>query len=430
MRHMCWLYLLMISITVLPTLPAAACDTSSPIRFANGEWSDTVKTVLPASARELAGAFEVLDVEIGFSEPRYEEWAGGEVVDVLVHAEVDAEPLLTIWKQGAKDKAHKRGCGTRTRWAKDFSWKIVDGRDVQGKFRVTHQKWSCGSFMGSNWKNKDAEFNATIWNTFMPRIVDGGNEIKLDFDGDYKDNVPGVLKDLAKFFGNVVSVEPILSEVVKLDESIFAYLKQYRDTIREIERFRTLGRGFTEILPVGDDQSKIFLDLVFDDVRFTKKNGRLVLQLKMKSRAGKALLPSQSCLLKDGLEKAHLQMRQVGPHGRTRLVAWGENAWSIARDAYGDGRFFQLVAAANGLEDPNHLPEGSEIRLEPLAKFLDRGEVLVLTAGDSLWKLSDEAGGEGGSFTELLAENPLPDPELVYPVQVIRRVGRGGSGSR
>lgn len=399
-----------------------ACDLS-PVKFEGTEWSAVVESVLPRGLRDSGGEFPILSMELGFSDPRYEEWADGEVVDVLVSATLDASQMIETWKDEAKERAEKRGCGTRTQWAKDFTWKIVDGGDVEGKFRVQHEDWSCGSipFTGRRWKNRNSRVDATIWQTFKPRLRNDRNDLNIEFSGRYKDNVPSALVDLVKVFANVASVEPVLSEVAKVDEGIFVRLKEYRDAISEIERFRVLGNGAAGLVPVGTESASVLLDLVFSEAKFEEEGRALRLALALGSRRGKSILPSQACVLKEGLEKARLQGQVIGPDGRPHLVARGENAWTIARNSYGDGRYFQLLAAANNMDDPDMLREGDEIRLEPLSSFLDRDDVMVLHSGDSLWALSNEAGGDSGGFVELLRANgSVVDPDRVYPVQVLR----------
>lgn len=427
MRKVALVFVLSLSFGWFPLL---ACDLS-PLHFEEGEWSDAVASVLPVGERRIGEELRITRMEIGFSPARYEAWAGGEVVDVLLSATVDAQQLITSWRREATERAHARGCGTRTQWAKDFTWRVVHNRDVEGKFRVQHEEWSCGKIpiINKTWKNKNAQFDATVWQTFMPRVRNGGDELRIEFSGRYKDNVPDKLIDLIKFFANTASVEPILSEVAHLDESIFSRLKQYRDVIEEIERFRVLGSGVAGVIPVDGQGSKVSLDLVFSNARFEKNGNRLALAMELRSREGRAILPSQACLLKEGLEKARLQGQAIGPGGRNHVVARGENAWSIARESYGDGRYFQLVAAANNLDDPSTLREGQQLRLEPLANFLARNEVVVLSSGDSLWKISSAQAGGRGTFSEILSANDsLSNPDLVYPVQVIRS-GSGGASA-
>ena len=55
--------------------------------------------------------------------------------------------------------------------------------------------------------------------------------------------------------------------------------------------------------------------------------------------------------------------RETDPEFTTRLVKRGDSLSSIAAEVYRDPTLWRLIAEANGLDDPRHLPIGLRLEL-------------------------------------------------------------------
>ena len=406
-------------------LRASECELS-PLVFEGDSLTQMLRTV----GSPIEGDFEqmpIVKAVFRFGEPTYRDFAAAETVDLFLDLTLDARSVPATWKKTVYDRAHKRGCDTRTRWAEGFGWKVVSSGAVEAKFRVKKEDWSCGTnFFGGMWKNRNWRVDATVWQTLRAEVRDGGENLVLGMRGRYEDNVDSRILSFVKAFGNIASLEPISSFILNIDEKIFASLKHYRDAVEEIERFREYGSHQITLFSLeGGRGQTVKLDLVHDPATAFRQAGQnLYLESRLRSREERSFLPSQACRIREVLDKARIQTERVGPGGVSHVVRRGDNAWSIAEHYYADGRYFQLLVASNGLEDPSQLSEGQELQVSPLGKFLRDETVELIATGESVWSTSGPpSGGDVRTFAEALDANQLPDSDLVYPLQVLKVVG-------
>ncbi|MBI3397236.1 LysM peptidoglycan-binding domain-containing protein [Candidatus Woesebacteria bacterium] len=144
---------------------------------------------------------------------------------------------------------------------------------------------------------------------------------------------------------------------------------------------------------------------------------------------------------------------------KTHVVVKGENLWQIAQKEYGDGYKWSDIAKANSLINANQIEEGQSLKLPDLSQNLSQantgekqtveptvqpspvaespkpttiasenigekvtvqeitGTNYTVLKGDSLWKISVRAYGDGYKWTEVWNANKslISNPNLIYP---------------
>lgn len=131
-------------------------------------------------------------------------------------------------------------------------------------------------------------------------------------------------------------------------------------------------------------------------------------------------------LFKTGGEAAST-VNVTGKH----TVAKGESLWKIAQNYYGDGYKWVEIAKANNLKDAGKIEVGQELTLPdvkngPVVKAEVKsdttsvsgsitGATYKVVKGDSLWKISIRAYGDGFQWVKIARENKLSNPNLIHP---------------
>ena len=137
-----------------------------------------------------------------------------------------------------------------------------------------------------------------------------------------------------------------------------------------------------------------------------------------------------------------IQQRQAGvtptaeetTAAREYEVKEGDTLWSIAEKEYKDGYKWTEIARANNLSDPDDIEKGMKLTLpetsaptqtavavpaEPVGGKIT-GESYRIVEGDNLWDISVRAYGDGFKWPELVKENKIPNPDLIYPGDEIK----------
>jgi len=115
-------------------------------------------------------------------------------------------------------------------------------------------------------------------------------------------------------------------------------------------------------------------------------------------------------------------------------VTQGESLWSIAEDTYGSGYNWTDISKVNGLKSEN-IEVGQKLSLPtvPAKKPTIAKQVLVaqkpdssiaastykVVRGDSLWKISVRAYGDGYQWVKIARENKLVNPNLIHPGNIL-----------
>jgi len=129
----------------------------------------------------------------------------------------------------------------------------------------------------------------------------------------------------------------------------------------------------------------------------------------------------------------------------------GDTLWQLAKDTYGCGEAYQLLAVVNGIADPDQVSVGQVVTLlaSSQARAVCGAESLIeensqveassqselysqsqeqdqnfvtVQAGDSLWSLAEQHLGDGMRWSELYRENrtSIGDcPDLMYPGAIL-----------
>jgi hypothetical protein len=105
---------------------------------------------------------------------------------------------------------------------------------------------------------------------------------------------------------------------------------------------------------------------------------------------------------------------------RVVQVRQGENLWKIAEAAYGDGRFFSVIADENRLKG-SALKVGQSVRLPQLQEFF--GEGIGVSRKDTLWGIATKEMNGPGDVPALYKTNKerISTPDLIYPLQRLER---------
>jgi nucleoid-associated protein YgaU len=92
---------------------------------------------------------------------------------------------------------------------------------------------------------------------------------------------------------------------------------------------------------------------------------------------------------------------------RTHVVAEGENLWTIAEDAYGNGKYYTRIIAANPSLNPKNLKIGTVLSIPPLGEStaaanassatpapIDTNSQYIVVSGDNLDKIAQKLYGD------------------------------------
>lgn len=114
-------------------------------------------------------------------------------------------------------------------------------------------------------------------------------------------------------------------------------------------------------------------------------------------------------------------------------VKEGETLWSIAVAKYDDGYMWTEIAKANKLSNPDNLEKGTRLVIPPIltvptptgvigAQTQDKitGNTYTIRENDNLWDIAIRAYGDGYKWQEIANFNNVPDPNLIYPGNVLK----------
>lgn len=115
---------------------------------------------------------------------------------------------------------------------------------------------------------------------------------------------------------------------------------------------------------------------------------------------------------------------------RTHVVKEGEHLWKIAEEAYGSGYNAYDIALANNITNPGLIYLGQVLVLPSLTpKESTTGEVVaaattekvekkintyVVKEGDYLWKIAEEAYGDGYAWPKIAKANNITNPDFIF----------------
>lgn len=114
----------------------------------------------------------------------------------------------------------------------------------------------------------------------------------------------------------------------------------------------------------------------------------------------------------------------------THKVEAGEHLWEIAEEYYGSGYNWVDIAETNNLDNPDQLNEGQELTIPQVAVKQVKTEKIAsaetdnvenpiesdtytVQKGDSLWKISVRAYGDGYQWPEIARVNNINNPGYI-----------------
>ncbi|MFI9503315.1 LysM peptidoglycan-binding domain-containing protein [Nocardia sp. NPDC052566] len=99
--------------------------------------------------------------------------------------------------------------------------------------------------------------------------------------------------------------------------------------------------------------------------------------------------------------------------GRIHIVVAGDTLFGLAQRFYGNGNLFRIIAAANAIPDPNVIAVGQKLIIPPITR------TYVVVAGDTLFGLAQRFYGKGELFPIIAAANAIENPDLIFVGQVL-----------
>lgn len=98
---------------------------------------------------------------------------------------------------------------------------------------------------------------------------------------------------------------------------------------------------------------------------------------------------------------------------REYVVVRGDSLWKIAERIFGDGNKWTAIQAKNNLKSPGLLyagqqlllPEVKTVKSDTIDRQVESGKDYVVVKGDSLWKISLQAYGDGYRWVDIWKQN-------------------------
>ncbi len=139
--------------------------------------------------------------------------------------------------------------------------------------------------------------------------------------------------------------------------------------------------------------------------------------------------------VKTVIKNANINISSNKAEEKKYVVKAGDNLWNIAQATYGSGWNAYDLAKANKISDASVIEVGQEIVLPNLAlKAPTTGQVaaaattspITITGsqytvqhGDYLWKIAQEAYGDGYAWVRIAQANHLTNPSLIFSGNVL-----------
>lgn len=147
-------------------------------------------------------------------------------------------------------------------------------------------------------------------------------------------------------------------------------------------------------------------------------------QLAAPQRSEPRLAPAQpSQKPRNVIVAVKAELEQGLPAASTILVSPGDSLWKLAERYLGNGNQWREIAAANPeIADPNRIFAGQQLRLPGNGGGPGTAEsrLVRVQAGDSLWKIAKAQWGIGQAWSCIAEANPqIEDFSRIYPGQTL-----------
>lgn len=99
-------------------------------------------------------------------------------------------------------------------------------------------------------------------------------------------------------------------------------------------------------------------------------------------------------------------------------VAAGETLWQLAEKYFDSGYNWVDIAQANNLQNPNYVEIGQELQIPEAERRMPTatitGESYTVVKGDNLWSIAVRAYGDGFAWTKIAQANSLVNPGFIH----------------
>jgi nucleoid-associated protein YgaU len=116
--------------------------------------------------------------------------------------------------------------------------------------------------------------------------------------------------------------------------------------------------------------------------------------------------PSVACSLKQKAIEAHKFFQSCVNPQREYAVQDNDSLWKVAQNLYGEGQYYHAIMQRNSLTSSqgDKLKKGQSLAVAPFYELVGKDEVLV-SYGDSLWKIAERRLGNPLLYRELMNNN-------------------------
>lgn len=126
-----------------------------------------------------------------------------------------------------------------------------------------------------------------------------------------------------------------------------------------------------------------------------------------------------------GIDTYNDQVESTPETATQHIVVEGDTLWSIADKYYHSGNQWISIASANALSDPDNLAPGQKLYLPKISdtkidpqKTIDTNSYMV-QQGDNLWSIAVRAYGDGYKWPQIAEKNLIRYPDMIYPGQLL-----------
>lgn len=183
---------------------------------------------------------------------------------------------------------------------------------------------------------------------------------------------------------------------------------------------------------------------IFSQFKFSESYTSLILGAIVVAVAGILFISfaKGNRIMKTSSTKEEPKMEQQKSEEKTSstyTVRPGDDLWSISENVYQDGYKWIEIAKINKLANPGLIYAGNKLMIPKIEKKSEviqankptqeqnkimensaiSGASYTIKEGDNLWDISVRAYGDGFKWPELAKVNNIPNPDLIYPNNVL-----------